>query len=154
MNNPGTPATRLGGMASLLLTLMLCACGQAGQVEQSAVTVSDAYMFLPPPGRPMAAIYMQLHNNTDRDRRITQLETDIAGLAEVHRTVHEAGVARMRKVPEPLIPAGETLGLEPGGYHVMLMDMAPLAEGQQQFELRLTLDGDELLVADVQVRAR
>ena len=51
---------------------------------------------------------------------------------EVHATVHDGDVARMRKV-EPLhVGAGERVVLEPGGMHLMLMGLRkPLAEGER-----------------------
>jgi len=42
------------------------------------------------------------------------------------------GVMRMRELADGLVvPAGERAVLEPGGYHVMFMDLAePLVEGE------------------------
>lgn len=42
------------------------------------------------------------------------------------------GIMKMRPVPEGVeVPAGETVKLAPGGYHLMLMDLEkPIVEGE------------------------
>jgi copper(I)-binding protein len=57
----------------------------------------------------------------------------------------------MRPVDALTIPAGETVALDPGGFHVMLIDpVAPLAEGGQ-VRLVLTFEaaGEIEVLADV-----
>ena len=44
---------------------------------------------------------------------------------------NEGGVMRMRRVDSLDLPAGKTVALEPGGYHVMLLDInRPLKAGE------------------------
>jgi copper(I)-binding protein len=52
-----------------------------------------------------------------------------AGLVEIHEMKMEKDVMKMAALPSGLeLPAGKTVELKPGGYHVMLMDLkAPLA---------------------------
>jgi copper(I)-binding protein len=53
----------------------------------------------------------------------------------------DGDVMKMRELPDGLvIPAGETVNLKPGGYHVMFMDITgPLAEGET-IKVRLTFE--------------
>lgn len=140
-----------------LTVAALCACspsntGQAG-ASSASLEVGDARMNLPPPGRSMGAIYMRLHNHSERDRQLLGVSTEIAGSAAVHRSVYENGVVSMREVPHPVVPAGGSLIFEPGSYHVMLMDMEPLSTEQGHFELVLTFDGGETLTTQVELVA-
>ena len=49
----------------------------------------------------------------------------------IARTEIVDGMSRMREVTSLLISPGETVGLAPGGYHLMLMlPAAPLVAGQ------------------------
>ena len=52
-----------------------------------------------------------------------------AGIVEIHEMKMDKDVMRMAALPSGLeLPAGKTVELKPGGYHVMLMDLkAPLA---------------------------
>jgi copper(I)-binding protein len=59
----------------------------------------------------------------------------------------------MREVPKVTVPAGATVMFEPGGYHVMLMDLDhPLTVGET-FPVTLMLDGGASVKATVTVRS-
>ena len=61
--------------------------------------------------------------------RLVGVSSPAAGVAEVHEMKVEKDVMKMRSVPELDLPAGQTVSLKPGGYHVMLLDLkAPLAK--------------------------
>jgi copper(I)-binding protein len=56
--------------------------------------------------------------------------TPVAGTADVHEMKMEGEVMRMRAVPALDLPAGQTVELKPGGYHLMLQDLKqPLQPG-------------------------
>ena len=48
--------------------------------------------------------------------------SDAFDVVELHRTTSEGGVMRMAPVERIDLPAGETVELAPGGYHLMLMN--------------------------------
>ena len=59
--------------------------------------------------------------------RLVGVSSPAAGVAEVHEMKMENDIMKMRAVPSLDLPAGQTVQLKPGGYHVMLMDLkAPL----------------------------
>jgi len=64
--------------------------------------------------------------------RLVALSSPAAGIVEVHEMAMEGSVMKMRAVSGGLeLPAGKTVELKPGGYHVMLMDLKqPLKAGQ------------------------
>lgn len=105
-------------MRRLLLTLLLIATtpGAAGDVE-----VVDAWVRASPPGMEMFAGYLKLVNGGEEERCLTGISGDDFGLIEVHRTVLVEGVARMQEVGALCVAPGETVILEPGGLHLMLM---------------------------------
>jgi periplasmic copper chaperone A len=79
--------------------------------------------------RPSAA-YMVIRNGGERPDRLLRVETPAAGHAEIHATVMERDMMRMRPAEGLEIPPGGELRLEPGGLHVMLMHLQrPLEEG-------------------------
>ena len=65
----------------------------------------------------------------------------------LHETTLSEGISRMAHVEAAEIPAGGELTLEPGGMHVMLMELTtPLKEGAT-FPLTLTFEaGGEITV--------
>lgn len=57
----------------------------------------------------------------------------------------------MRPVEKIPVPAGETVNLQPGGYHIMLMDLAAPLEVGSTIEVTLTFEnaGDVKVEAEV-----
>lgn len=79
--------------------------------------------------RPGAAYLTIVNEGSDPDR-LLRIETPVAARAEVHETVSEEGVMKMRPVGEVEIPARTTIKLKPGGLHIMLMGLSePLDKG-------------------------
>jgi copper(I)-binding protein len=60
--------------------------------------------------------------------RLVGASSPVAGVSEVHEMKMEGNIMKMNAVAGGLeLPAGKTVELKPGGYHVMLMDLkAPL----------------------------
>jgi copper(I)-binding protein len=58
----------------------------------------------------------------------------------------------MREVAQIDLPAGETVRLEPGGLHIMLLDLVEDLEPGDTFELTLDLDRGDDLTVTVEVR--
>lgn len=99
------------------------------------------------------AAYLTIVNGGAADR-LTAAASPVAGQVELHTHVMDGSVARMRKVEGGLeIPAGSELVMEPGGLHVMLMDLArPLKPGET-FPLSLTFEKAGTVELATQVRA-
>lgn len=78
----------------------------------------------------MTAIFGTLVNESNEDIEIVAFSSSVdAGINEIHETVD----GQMREMEEPLIiPAGESVALEPGGAHFMLMDVKePVMAGDE-----------------------
>jgi copper(I)-binding protein len=61
--------------------------------------------------------------------QLVGVSSPAAGVAEVHEMKMDGNVMKMAAVPAIDLPAGKSVSLQPGGYHVMLMDLkAPLAK--------------------------
>jgi periplasmic copper chaperone A len=126
--------------------LVLAACGAAARPP--AVGVTDAR--IPQPAGPNGAAYMTLVNEGDADDRLVAVEADVADSVEIHESTLDDGVMSMRHVDGIDLPAGGRVRLEPGGLHLMLLDVDPdLAVGDTA-TLTLTFDR----VGQQTVRAR
>lgn len=75
--------------------------------------------------------YVTIANNGDTDDALIDARADFPKV-QVHESYEEDGVARMRHVERIALPAGETVELAPGGYHVMFMGLpGPLKAGDE-----------------------
>lgn len=120
---------------ALILASLAGAAAQAPTVEADHVWARAT-----PGGAKTAVVYMTLVNKGTADDRLVSVSTPAAGLAEVHTTITDNGVMRMRPAGPLEVKPGASVVLKPGGYHVMLMDLkGPLVAGQS-FALTLTFE--------------
>jgi len=85
------------------------------------------------------AAYMVIHNSMDEDDTLLGASSPAAGVVEIHESSMDAeGAMAMMHVEEIPLPAHADAVLEPGGYHIMLIDLVePLTEGA---EIELVLE--------------
>jgi copper(I)-binding protein len=79
--------------------------------------------------RPGVA-YVTIRNTGDEPDALVSIETPVAARPEVHDMEETGGVMKMRAAGPLEVPPGGELRLEPGGLHIMLMQLQqPLEEG-------------------------
>ena len=105
---------------ALIIVILLTATSLAG--ADSGLQVSEPWVREAPPTSRVLAAYLTLVNTGDNTVTVTAISSPDFKNAEIHRTVIEAGVARMLPVKQLEVPAGGQLMLEPGGHHLMLFD--------------------------------
>lgn len=100
-------------------------------VVAGGLTISGAFTRATLPNAPVGGGYLTIANTGTADDRLISVSTPAAGRAEIHEMKLEGDVMKMNALPEGLaIPAGTTVKLEPGGYHLMFMDLTgPFVEG-------------------------
>jgi copper(I)-binding protein len=69
------------------------------------------------------AVYVTIVNHGGSADALVGATTDVAKAVELHETVQEGGVMKMRPVPRFEVPAGGRLEMKPGGPHVMLLGL-------------------------------
>lgn len=96
----------------------------------TGVAVTNAWARATLPQARAGAAYFTITNGGSTADTLVSLASTAAAKAELHQTLHEGGMARMRPVGEIKIEPGQTVKAEPGGLHVMLLDLKqPLAVG-------------------------
>jgi len=133
-------------MKTLLLSLSLMISVTAWAEN---LTVTDVRVKEPIPGRYMSAGFLTLSNSSDQDIAMISASAPWAGLIEIHTHLHENGMMKMRQLDKLVIPAGETVSLQPGGLHLMLFRLQlPLAES---LPMTLCFDNDECISAQARL---
>ena len=105
-----------------LKALALIAALACGSLYAQNVEVKDAWVRTAVQGQKATGAFMKI---TAKDgSKLVSVASPAAGVAEVHEMKMDGDVMRMRAVQGGLdLPAGKTVELKPGGYHVMLMDL-------------------------------
>lgn len=155
----GRPTRRAALAAALLLPLAACSsdpsdgseagggASDGGGTSAEGLTLVDPWMKAAEEG--MTSAFGTLTNATGRALQLIAASTPSAGMVELHETMGDGsgGMSMQEKKGGFPVPDGGELVLEPGGDHLMLMDLsAPLRPGD---EVELTLqceDGTELVV--------
>ena len=120
-----------------LLALTMIASVSA---QTSSIEVNHVWARATPAGAKTAAVYMTLTNKGSAPDRLMSVSTSVADKADVHTTINDNGVTRMRPAGALTVTPGTPTELKPGGYHIMLMDLkGPLVAGQS-FALSLTFE--------------
>ncbi len=118
------------------------------------VQVAHAWARATVPGQPAAGVFMEL--TPDADTRLVDVESPAAEHAEIHEMAMQDNVMRMRQIAALDLPAGQTVALAPGGYHIMLLGLAKQLKEGEQVALTLVFERDgqrEAMKLDVPVRA-
>jgi periplasmic copper chaperone A len=84
------------------------------------------------PTAKSGAVYMSIMNHGSTEDKILSLSTDRAATAEIHETQMDGDIMKMRAVEGEIgIPAGATLDMKPGGFHIMLTGLkTPMKNGE------------------------
>jgi copper(I)-binding protein len=85
--------------------------------------------------------------------RLVGASSPVAGVVEIHQTTMEGGVMRMRPVQAIELPAGKTVELKPGGYHVMLMQMPRALKEGETVPVTLVVEGRDGKRQNIEVKA-
>ncbi|GAB3253206.1 copper chaperone PCu(A)C [Chitinimonas naiadis] len=121
-----------------LAGLTLFASAHAHEFKAGNLEIHHPWARATPAGSTAGAVYFKINNSgAEADALVSATAPDVAAKAELHNHVNDNGVMRMRPVPKLDIPAKGSALLEPGGYHLMLLNLKkPLTEGEK---LPLTL---------------
>jgi periplasmic copper chaperone A len=120
------------------------------------LVAAGAWMRSSPMIDAAGAAYMTITNTGSADDELVDasVPTDVAGLAEIHETaMGEGGMMAMRRVTSIPVPAGQSVELAPGGYHVMVLELVdPLEVGDEVPVTLVFASGIEVTVT-AEVRA-
>lgn len=131
-------------LACTYLSALLAGCSAHSQ----PVEIANAWATATPPNVAVAAAYMDITAHTAD--RLLRASSPVAQSIEVHQTSIEDGMSKMRPV-ELALEAGQTVKLEPGGTHLMIIGItAPFVAGQS-VPLQLEFERAGTITLDVPV---
>lgn len=112
--------------------------------------ISGAFTRATLPNAPVGGGYLTITNKGAADDCLVSVSTPAAGTSQIHEMKMDGDVMKMNELPDGLvIPAGQSVSLAPGGYHLMFMDLTgPLVEGQS---ITVTLTFEKAGAVEVQL---
>lgn len=109
---------------------------------------------------PSSAAYVSIMNHGKMEDRLVGATSNLARKTELHKMEMDNGVMKMRPVEGGIdLPAGKTIHLSPGGYHVMLIGLNAPLTANSIFEITLvfrnagvkTVKGMAMLPGDLEM---
>ena len=134
-----------------LVAVTACAAAAPSGTADGRITVREAWVRPAGAGQTSAA-YLTIANGSTEADTLVGVSTPSAASASVHQTTTDAnGMTGMHEATIA-IPAGQSVTLDPGGYHLMLIDLTDdLAPGST---VRLTLTFEDAGPVNVEAEVR
>jgi len=144
-------------LVALALAVSAAACGDDSSDSDSGsddVTVVDAWVREPAEGQPNSAGYGVITNNSGGEITLIGATAPITATIELHETtMSDDGAMSMQEREGGFVIAdGDTLTLEPGGAHVMMLGIDP-DEFTAGFDLTFVFDGAEDVTVPAELRS-
>ena len=117
--------------ALALALAMSAAPALAQEFKAGDIVIEKPWARATPKGAEVGSGYLVIQNKGAAPDRLTGGSADF-GAVEVHQMSSESGVSQMRQLKDGLaIPAHGSVGLLPGGYHLMFTHLThPLTKGE------------------------
>jgi periplasmic copper chaperone A len=132
---------------------MAQAPAQAADYRAGDMVVVRPWSRPTPPVATVGVAYFSMTNVGSKADTLITVSSPMARKVEIHENRTVQGIVQMRAVTSVECPPGATVKIEPGGLHVMLLDLnRPLAAGTE-FPLSLHFRDAGVLTVQVQVGA-
>ena len=115
---------RITSIVAIVFAALAIPSAQAADVTVGGLKISSPWARATPKGASVGGGYMTITNTGAAPDRLVGGSTDIAKSFEVHEMKMDGGVMKMRPVAGGLeIKPGQTVTLDPSGYHVMFVGL-------------------------------
>ncbi|MEL6890354.1 MAG: copper chaperone PCu(A)C [Actinomycetota bacterium] len=155
MNSNRVPLRR-GLALGAAAVLALAACGSDDDADPAGdvVSIDDPWSREPVDGQSVSAVYGVISNDGDELVRAVAATSPVTDSVELHEVVmNDDGEMSMREKDGGYeIPAGGSISLEPGGFHIMMLEIDP-AEYPDDVPVTIEFDDGSTFEFDAEVRA-
>lgn len=145
-------------ISSLIFPLLTAGCqGEEGTADDSmqvmgeGIAIENAWARPGSEGRMSAGYFTIINYENDPDT-LTGVSSGAAQLTEIHESYElEGGMMGMREVSELIIPAQSSVNFEPGGLHIMFIQLTePLVAGEVlELTLAFSNSGEKTISAEI-----
>ena len=121
-------------------------------VHAQEVTIKEPWVRGTVRGQKATGAFMQL--TAVESASLVSVESPVAGSVQIHQMMLENDVMKMRQIQKLDLPAGKSVDLKPGGYHMMLMDLKqPLRKGEA-VPIRLRFEAKDKTFKTIEIKAQ
>lgn len=129
-----------------------CSVAPAGQGSENGISITNPYA-LPALAGGNGVVYLELSNGGESPDTLLKIESQAAQVAELHETkIDENDVMQMTPLVTIEVPAGESVSLEPGGKHIMLINLKQELKPAEKISLTLIFEKAGSMTVEAEVR--
>jgi copper(I)-binding protein len=114
-------------------------------------SVSEPWVRATVPQQKATGAFMKLRN--PQGGRLVEAKSPVAAIVEIHEMRIDNNVMKMRAVNGLDLPSGKVVELQPGGYHIMLIDLKQQVKEGDKVPLTLVIEGKDKKRETVEVQA-
>ncbi len=147
---------------AMLLSLALCAAplfpvdavaAQAADADACVPVLKDGWVRKPPMANaPMAAGFGTIENPCKAPAEIVSAQSPAFASVSLHQSMQMNGMNMMHELQSLPIAAGKSVTLQPGSYHLMLMQPAAALDAAKPVALHFVLKDGRSFDATLAVR--
>jgi copper(I)-binding protein len=123
----------------------------ASSASLAQVKVTDPWVRATVPQQKATGAFMSI--TAPKGARLVEARSPVAGVVEIHEMKMENDVMKMRAIAGLDLPAGKTVDLKPGGYHVMLMELRQQVKEGDSVPITLVVESADKKRQNVEVKA-
>jgi len=125
--------------------------GSAQEYRLDPVLIDRPIARATAPGATTGVVFFTISNAGNTTDRLLRASTPIAARVALHQMAVDEGMMKMRAVPSLELRPGARLELQPGGYHLMLLDLKQPLKAGEKFPITLIFERAGALTVPVQV---
>ncbi|MBP0445539.1 copper chaperone PCu(A)C [Roseomonas sp. SSH11] len=125
---------------------------QAAAAQPAGITVEQPWARAALQGGTGGA-FLTIRNAGSQPDRLLSASTPLARAVEIHETVREGDISRMRPVQALEVPGEGSVTLQPGGLHVMLLGLSQALRPGTTLPLTLAFERAGSVTVQVAVQA-
>src|SRR4051812_44804485 len=120
-------------LTAAALAVFVAGSAHAQEYKAGPLAIDHPWTRATPKSATVAGGYLKITNSGSTPDRLIGGSADVSRKFEVHQMSMDGGVMKMRELKDGLeIPAGATVELKPGSYHIMMVNLShPLAKGDK-----------------------
>ena len=128
-------------VSKLAFAALLMVAAVPAFAQSPSIQVENPWARATPSGAKTGAVYMTIDNKSSIADRLTGVSSEVAKKLQIHETKTDKGITKMREISGGLpVPAGGSVVLKPGAYHVMLIDLNKPLKAGETFPLTLVFE--------------
>ena len=122
-----------------LIVIAILAIASACGGGQEKIIVKDAW------ARPgleggNSGVFLTIENHSGVDDQLLNAVSNISSAVELHKTIMEDGVMKMKQQVSVPIPANEQIDFKPGDLHIMLIELKSGLNVGDEFDVSLDFE--------------